>query len=115
MNRDCVAWEGLAQGVKMARSMSAFPEMDEIEREIEQLAHDILADPRRVEALRRDCPKLLQDVEARAPKPLTLAAANPFADPTALARSLRALGEEELSAVEEVVAGERARRLANRA
>lgn len=96
MNRDCVAWEGYAQGAKMAREMSAFPELDEIERDIDQLARDILADPRRVEALRRDCPKYLEEVEARAPKPpMTLVAAGPLTDPTALAASLRGLSEEE--------------------
>jgi hypothetical protein len=110
MNRDCFAWEGLKSGVKMAREMSAFPELDEIEREIEQLAREILADPRRVEAMRRDCPKSLQEVEARAQKPPAPQAANPFADPTGLARSLRELGDDEFSTVEEVVAGERARR-----
>lgn len=110
MNRDCFAWEGLKSGVKMAREMSAFPELDEIEREIEQLARDILADPRRVEAMRRDCPKSLQEVEVRAPKPQTSQAATALADATGLARSLRELSDDEFSAVEEVVAGERARR-----
>lgn len=113
MNRDCFAWEGLSHGMEMAREMSAFPELDQIEREIERLAHDILADPRRGEAMRCDCPKMLQEIEARAPKPPTPQATDPFADPTALARSLRELGEDEFSAVEEVVAGERARRAAN--
>ena len=114
MNRDCFAWEGYAEGLKMAREMSAFPELDEIERDIEQLAHDIVADPRRVEAMRRDCPKLLQEVEARA-KPVTPESPNVFSDPTAVARSLRELSEEAFSAVEEVVAGERARRGADSA
>src|SRR5438045_1142680 len=113
MNRDCFAWEGYARGAKMAREMSAFPELDKIERDIEELAHDILADPRRVEAMQRDCPKSLQEVEARAAKPVPPQSANPFSDPTALARSLRELSEDEFAAVEEVVAGERARRDAN--
>ena len=111
MNRDCFAWEGYAEGAKMAREMSAFPELDGIERDIEQLAQDILADPRRIEAMRRDCPKLLKEVESRAAKPVPQPA-NLLSDPTALGRSLRELSEEEFVAVEEVVAGERARRSA---
>jgi hypothetical protein len=115
MNRDCVAWEGYAEGVDMAREMSAFPEMDEIERNLDELARDILADPRRIDAMRRDCPELLEQVEARAPTLQTPQPANPFADPTGLARRLRELGEDQFFAVEEVVAGERARRAASSA
>jgi hypothetical protein len=110
INADCMAWEGLAQGVKMAREMSAFPQMDEIERQIEQLAHDILADARRVEAMRRDCPQRLKEIEARVPQPSSAQLVNPLANLTALASDLRELSPDEFAAVEEVVSGERARR-----
>jgi hypothetical protein len=106
MNADCFQWEGLMQGLKMAQRMKAFPQADDIDEKLDELAHAIMADARRVNAVRQDCPKRFAEIEQRISQP----GVQPFGDPSTFAKRAQLLNAEILDQLQAAVEGEKHRR-----
>jgi chromosome segregation ATPase len=94
-----------------------FPQLDEMDQKLDNLAREIAADQRRLDAMKADCPEYHSEVQDRvaalnsaelAPAP----DADAVTDAAGLVSRLANMDEEAFLAVEQAVADERNRRQA---
>ena len=66
MNTDCITWKGCQLALKQVTGIKAFAQVDKVNGQISELAVAIVADPRRLQAVSKDCPALVAEIRARA-------------------------------------------------
>ena len=111
LNVDCLGWEATKQGLEHVESIGDFDAVDVQQRRLREQAVAILADPRRVAAVQKSCPKYETEMRTAAASPLApKLIVDPAASATTAAEWATRLTDEEVKLIKDFVGAEAKRR-----